>query len=38
MLLADWWTISPMASLGVIAVVLGATISGSLLAKPKLTA
>jgi tellurite resistance protein TerC len=37
MLLADWWTISPIASLGVIAAVLAITIAASLIAKPKPT-
>jgi tellurite resistance protein TerC len=35
MLLADWWTISPVASLGVIAAVLAITVAASLIAKPK---
>jgi tellurite resistance protein TerC len=35
MLLADWRTISPVASLGVIAVVLAITVVASLIAKPQ---
>jgi len=35
MLLADWWTISPVASLCVIAAVLAITVAASLMAKPK---
>jgi tellurite resistance protein TerC len=35
MLLADWWTISPMASLGIIALVLGITVIASLMVGPK---
>jgi tellurite resistance protein TerC len=35
MLLADWWTISPVASLGVIAAVLSITVVASLIAGPK---
>jgi len=35
MLLADWWTVSPVASLGVIAGVLAITIFASLAAKQK---
>jgi tellurite resistance protein TerC len=35
MLLADWWIISPVASLGVIAAVLAITVLASLIAKPQ---
>jgi tellurite resistance protein TerC len=35
MLLSDWWTISPIASLGIIAAVLTITILASIAAKPK---
>jgi len=35
MLLADWWTISPIASLGIIAAILVITIGASVAAKPK---
>jgi hypothetical protein len=35
MLLSDWWNLSPIASLGVIAAVLAITILASLLAGPK---
>ena len=35
MLLADWWTISPIASLGIIATILAITIGASVAAKPK---
>jgi tellurite resistance protein TerC len=35
MLLADWWSISPIASLGVIAAILAITVTASLIAAPK---
>jgi tellurite resistance protein TerC len=35
MLMADWWTISPVESLCVIAVVLAITVLASLVTKPK---
>jgi len=35
MLLADWWNLSPVASLGVIAAVLAITVIASLIAGPK---
>jgi len=35
MLLADWWTISPIASLGVIAAVLAITVGASVAVRPK---
>jgi len=38
MLLSDWWSISPIASLCVIAAILVITIGASLLAKPQPTA
>jgi tellurite resistance protein TerC len=34
MLLADWWSISPIASLGVIAAILAITVTASLIAAP----
>jgi tellurite resistance protein TerC len=37
MLLSDWWNVSPVASLCVIAAVLAITIGASLLAKPQPT-
>jgi len=35
MLMADWWTISPVASISIIAAVLAITVGSSVIARPK---